>query len=272
MQHVGRVINRVIQAGERASEKEHKREISSGENCPRCRGQGIYLENGVAHRCSCMKQKAINNRFRHANLVGRMREYTFEKFDFRFYSPVLKDTEVTGLSYRDIAVRTFEAAKRFVEEVKVNPHCRGLFVCGPTGSGKTFLAAAIANSLILNGHQVLFTVVPDLLDEIKATYDRPDSAYREMELIDAARRVEVLILDDLGAHNYTDWTRNKIYSILNFRLNHRLPAVITSNLELAELEEYLGERTTSRIVEMCRVYRLLVDRDIRYLINQTRER
>lgn len=86
----------------------------------------------------------------------------------------------------------------------------------------------------------------------------------EATLIKGARQVDVLILDDLGVHNYTPWTCNKIYSLLNYRMNYQLPVVITTNLDLSEIEKFLGKRTTSRIVQMCNVYRLTVDKDIRY--------
>ncbi|MDD2443679.1 MAG: hypothetical protein PHS52_04170, partial [Desulfotomaculaceae bacterium] len=76
---------------------------------------------------------------------------------------------------------------------------------------------------------------------------------------------------DLGAHNYTEWTRNRIYSIINYRLNHRLPVIVTTNIVLEDLEEYLGERTTSRLLEMCRPYRLLVDLDIRVIRRKERD-
>jgi len=75
--------------------------------------------------------------------------------------------------------------------------------------------------------------------------------------------VPLLILDDLGAHNYTDWTRNKLFSIINYRLNYMLPTIITTNINLEDLEHFLGERTTSRIIHMCHPYRLLVEVDIR---------
>ncbi|MFA4886478.1 MAG: AAA family ATPase, partial [Desulfotomaculaceae bacterium] len=60
-----------------------------------------------------------------------------------------------------------------------------------------------------------------------------------------------------------EWTRNKIYSIINYRLNHHLPVIVTTNIKLDDIKEYLGERTTSRLLEMCSPYRLMVDIDIR---------
>jgi len=71
------------------------------------------------------------------------------------------------------------------------------------------------------------------------------------------------VLDDLGAHLYTDWARNEVCSIIHYRLKHRWPVLATTNISPENLEGYLGERTTSRLLEMCRPYRLLVDLDIR---------
>jgi len=82
-------------------------------------------------------------------------------------------------------------------------------------------------------------------------------------LMESARQTPLLILDDLGVNNYTEWSKNKIYSIVNYRLNHQLPVIVTTNITPEDLEEYLGERTTSRLLEMCKPYRLLVDMDIR---------
>ncbi|AOQ23908.1 Primosomal protein DnaI [Moorella thermoacetica] len=237
--------------------------------CPLCRDRGLIIRDGRAYRCRCMQQKAWQNRLRAANLAPQLSRYTFQNFDLKYYSRTLKD-ELTGTTYYDSARHCLEAARRFVNTYRQEDHGRGLFIFGPVGSGKTFLAAAIANALTAAGREVLFAVVPDLLDALRATYDRRplDNSHTELELIDAARGVAILILDDLGAHNYTEWTCNKIYSLINYRLINELPTVITSNLDLKALEEYLGERTTSRIIQLCQSFHLPVAEDIRYIISR----
>lgn len=237
--------------------------------CSKCGGRGIRVVGNKAVRCSCTRHVLEAVRYKASRLPERLTSNCFEGFDFSFYPSDASPVDGKNTSYLEMARTAFKAAQDFVNsESNAKPE-KGLFICGNVGSGKTFLCSAIANALLGSGKDVLFLVVPDLLDEIRASYS-PDSGTSEMQLLDTARNISVLILDDLGAHNYTEWTRNKLYSILNYRLNNRLSTVINSNLTLEEIEQFLGERTTSRIVELCDIYRLLTPRDIRHLKNRRR--
>ncbi|SFG44386.1 replicative DNA helicase loader DnaI [Desulfotomaculum arcticum] len=231
--------------------------------CHKCNDSGLIVHDDFVEQCSCYTQRAITYKIIASQIPPKFQGYTFEKFNMGFYSKSCVDPG-RNKSLRDIAASTLLAAKSFVNNMLINSPTEGLLLTGPVGSGKTFLACCIANELLSRNKKILFVVVPDLLDQIKATYGpNRSNTVTESDLLDTAREVPMLILDDLGAHNYTDWTRNKIFSIINYRLNYLLPTVITSNINLEDLEEHLGERTTSRIVQMCKPYRLLVDDDIR---------
>lgn len=241
------------------------------EVCPKCQDRGLVLRGDSAIPCECVKKRAFLYRFTQAQLTPVMREYTFDRFDFRYYSRTRKDEE-KGITYRESALRAYNAAREFVAQFLAGEAAEGLIFTGPVGAGKTFLACCIANAVLEAGKEVLFVAVPDFLDEIRATYDEGAAvAHSEHELLNLAKTVPLLILDDLGAFVYTEWARQKIYSILNHRLNHRLPVVVTTNVALEDLEDYLGERTTSRLIEMCRPYRLLVENDIRFVRRQEKE-
>ncbi|MGI5902369.1 MAG: ATP-binding protein [Desulfitobacteriia bacterium] len=234
-------------------------------NCSLCGDRGIILQGEVATPCRCMEQKRIDNSFKYARLSKELLNCTFEKFNFEYYY------HETSTEHHSNAQKALKAARDFSERVLLNPHEIGLLFSGPVGCGKTFLAAAIANDLLAKNRRILFLIVPDLLDELRATY----SAYsetREADLLDIARNVPILILDDLGAHNYTEWTRNRIYSILNFRMNEQLPTIITTNLDFSEIEQYLGERTCSRLLQMCRIFRMSTPQDIRMQKYRKREK
>jgi len=238
--------------------------------CPICQDRGIILRGQTAVRCVCAKQRALANRFSEAHLSPLMRSHTFANFDFRYYSRHHCDP-VKGRSYYETARLAYQAAQEMVEHIKAGRHTDGLLITGQVGSGKTFLACCIANALLDAGKEVLFLVVPDFLDRIRATYDGGRDEFTERDLLDTAREVPLLILDDLGAHQYTPWAQQKLYSVLNHRLNYTLPTVVTTNLDLEELNVHLGERTTSRLVQMCRVCRLAVDLDIRIASRKAKE-
>ena len=163
----------------------------------------------------------------------------FEFFKLDYYTKHLRYPD-KPITYFQGAGQALQAAEGFVQDFQNNPHTSGLMFVGPVGSGKTFLAAAICNALIDQGINLLFLVVPDFLNELRASYRHSEETdYRQ--LMERAQQIPLLVLDDLGAHNYTDWTRNTLYSLLNYRVNHQLPVVITTNLSFGELDEHLGE-------------------------------
>ncbi|MFA6807534.1 MAG: ATP-binding protein [Eubacteriales bacterium] len=233
--------------------------------CPLCQDRGIIIEGDSAVPCTCMQKKKVKNTFKYARLSKELLKCRFEKFSSDYYLlPGGKDN-----NHQLNAQKAYNAALDFVKRVKNNSNEIGLLISGPVGSGKTFLAACIANELLEKEYKLLFLIVPDLLDELKATFNKENSS--EFDLLDIARNVPILILDDLGAHNYTEWTKNRIYSILNYRMNEQLPTVITTNLSFEEIEYFLGERTCSRLLQMCRVFRLSVPKDIRMQNYEKRE-
>ncbi len=112
---------------------------------------------------------------------------------------------------------------------------------GPHGCGKTHLAAAIANHWRQQGYPVLFVGVPDLLDDLRATFS-PDSTTSYSKRFKEIRAARYLILDDLGMESATNWAREKLYQIFDYRYNARLPTVITTATPFEELDSRLASR------------------------------
>ena len=133
---------------------------------------------------------------------------------------------------------------------------KGIYIHGAVGTGKTHIAYAIKAHVEAQpgGWSTLWNVV-DLMQEIKADFGREhlDKRRPEDHLADSRHPV---LLDDIGAERATDFVAETLYRVVNARYVGMLPTVFTSNLALGELSDRIGERSASRIAEMCEVFNL----------------
>ena len=228
--------------------------------CSLCQDTGWVLKDETAYPCACRKQSYLAKRKENAGITAALLEYQFDNFNLGYYADYLQSS--SGSTYRQLAEKTFSAAKHFAYSAAKNQARRGIMLEGDIGVGKTFLAAAIANYLVEHDIDVLFLIVPEFLDQLRFSYQE-NSNLNESTIVDRARHIPVLILDDLGAHNFSPWMRNMIFTLINYRLNNLLPCIITTNLNLTEMNDAIGYRTVSRIIEMCEIHRLCAEKDIR---------
>lgn len=142
----------------------------------------------------------------------------------------------------------FDKASRYANSDNLfgNPSNSLLFV-GGTGTGKTHLAAAIANLLVERGIQTRFGTFQSHLDEIKKEFDQSGQKH----YLDDIKGTPMLIVDDLGKEMKTDWTQSILYDIVNYRYEHILPMVITTNLSADDIANHVGGAVWSRLQEMC---------------------
>jgi DNA replication protein DnaC len=142
--------------------------------------------------------------------------------------------------------KAFEAARRFAEE----PSGWQVFL-GTFGCGKTHLAAAIANYQASQGKPVMFVVVPDLLDHLRATFN-PNSPVTYDRRFEEVRSAPLLVLDDLGTQATTPWVKEKLYQLFNHRYTSKLPTLITSADTLEEIDARLRARMLDQ--RLCAIY------------------
>jgi DNA replication protein DnaC len=112
---------------------------------------------------------------------------------------------------------------------------------GVNGCGKTHLAAAIANYQRAQGKPAFFVVVPDLLDHLRSTFS-PDRKISYDEYFEKLKETPLLILDDFGEQSATPWAQEKLYQLINYRYNARLPMVVTTCRSLEEIEPRISSR------------------------------
>lgn len=147
--------------------------------------------------------------------------FKMAKMPPRYIGKTFSDYEVTADNSAAV-----EAAKEIIK----NPQS-GLYLYGKSGTGKTFLAAIIAQELIRAGKTVIFGDVPSLLDDLKDTFDKKNSDTLS-NLTNLLCNADVLVLDDLGTENPTEWAVERIYTIVNQRYNAGdKPIIVTSNFK-----------------------------------------
>lgn len=226
-------------------------------SCIICRDCGWVFEGDRAKPCSCQKTLKEEQKLL---AIPHLQKMSFANYDLKMYPENIK-TQTTGKSYRFIAREALSAAMSFANSIARGISRPGLIFEGDVGSGKTFLAAAIANNLITKGVNVEFIIVPEFLDELRNNIQKEGD--NNNILINRIKNSDVLILDDMGAHNFSPWVQNILFTIVNYRLNHQLPIIITTNLNYDQMEDTLGERIASRLMETGPNIKLFTDKDIR---------
>jgi len=126
---------------------------------------------------------------------------------------------------------------------------RCLLLLGKPGTGKTHLAAAIANQLVTTtAATAIYRTVGGILQHIKGSFDR-ESGYSEREAFDSYANAHLLIIDEVGATKPTEFELATLFQIINARYEELMPTVIISNLPPKSLPEALGERCVDRLRE-----------------------
>ncbi|HEY3310380.1 MAG TPA: ATP-binding protein [Anaerolineales bacterium] len=208
-------------------------------NCPHCGGLGYlrldlplgHPDFGKAIICDCRRQSVteqVRSRLFSISRLEELKDLTFETFVSRGRQG-LGEKQVQSLEW------AFNHSRQYAASLK-----GWLLLQGGYGSGKTHLAAAIANFAVQLGVPTLFLTVPDLLDMLRFAYDSAETTFEER--FEQIRNAELLILDDFGTQNATGWAQEKLFQIINYRYINKLPLVVTTNLAMDEIEARIRSR------------------------------
>lgn len=119
-----------------------------------------------------------------------------------------------------------------------------LFLHGPAGTGKTYLAATAVNALLGAKIQARYEYVPDLIDRLRA--GQADNSYGEE--IARLKGVQVLVLDDLNATRSTEWAEGEVLKLIDWRYRERGPLLVTTNVQLEDIEPRTLDRLCDRFL------------------------
>jgi DNA replication protein DnaC len=231
------------------------------ETCPICKGTGLVREDvpvghpdfGKLFPCVCQQASYRSREVARLRTLGNLEAYAHKTFttfeiDYTILEPseahlrqIFRDlSEARRQSLSEAQRRAAKTAAEIALRYAEAPDGWLLFE-GGYGTGKTHLAAAIANAVIERGAPVLFITAPDLLDHLRGAFG-PNSESAYDELFERIRRAPLLVLDDLGAESPTAWAVEKLYQLFNDRHRYRLPTVVTTNRDPAQIEPRIRSR------------------------------
>jgi DNA replication protein DnaC len=217
-------------------------EAGADERCEICGGLGyVRYEVPVGHPyfgklmpCPAQHEQANEKRVERLREMSNLGVYAQKSFtNFDVSSPYLNQRQRESLQF------AYNVTRSYAQEPK-----GWLVLEGGYGSGKTHLAAAVANVRLMYEQSVLFITTPDLLDHLRNTFG-PNSEVASDISFEHMRTVGLLVLDDLGVENPSPWAQEKLFQLLNYRYLHQFSTIITTNVEL----DLLDARVRSRLLD-----------------------
>lgn len=213
--------------------------------CPKCRNTGWMLVDdngqGTAVECDCGIRKVMihNNKLRFADIPESFKDFRLDNF---------KKSVYRSHENREMVVDIAKSVRYWFQNFeKMKERGIGLYFYSRTkGSGKTRLAASIANEIIEKYDlMVKFSTSVKILEEITNTWK--DKEVSESKLIHDLSSADVFVIDDFGAEVVRGWVNEKFYSIIDGRYTNKKITIFTSNMSLDDLK--YDDRIVSRLKE-----------------------
>ena len=234
---------------------ELKQAYTECKNCKNCKG--LDFCNNEVKGCVLTPQIVDNELIfnyktcKYKNKLLEDIKYTSDNYLFT----VSKD--VRNAKMKDIytddknRVEVIKWITKFIKDYKSKKDVKGLYLCGNFGSGKSYLVSAMINEIIKDGKKGALVYYPEFLRSLKASFSKDFD-----EQFEYAKKVDLLLFDDIGAENVTPWARDEILGpILQYRMEEKLPTFFTSNLTLDELELHLS--SDSKKVDKLKAKRII---------------
>ena len=204
--------------------------------CDRCGGYG-YVGSAM---CECLTELCRQEQKKELTLLSGGKE-SFSQFRLDYY-PDRIDPKF-GASPRAIMERNFRTCRSYANAFTENSG--NLLFIGGTGLGKTFLSACIARAVADKGYSVVYETASHLFNKLEqAKFNPSEESRREAEKFTTC---DLLIVDDLGTEMPGQFVTAALYNLVNDRLLSGAPMVISTNLNVEEINRRYSPQIASRL-------------------------
>lgn len=215
---------------------------------------GLKTIEIIKKRCTCLEKK--ENELEEKRKIEEDKRMQRENLE---YVQLLKRKCMMDIKFQNSTFSNWnksESSRKVIEVCKnyfrnFNENYKeniGMFLNGGVGIGKTYAVSSLANELMDNGTGVICTSINSLLRRFKDNYSNGVS---ENTILKDISNAKLLILDDLGTEQNTEWFSSIFYEIIDTRYRSNKPLIVTSNLSIEQIENRYHKRVNSRIFEMC---------------------
>lgn len=218
--------------------------------CPRCKDTGYV----GTEKCNCYKQKLVQLYYKNSGLSDTIKEENFKNFNINYYnSHRMGDEKFSPRKNMEILL------DKILNDYLPNfeDHNDNLLFYGTSGTGKTFLSNCIAKELLDRGNLVVYRTSDELIKDLREIrFENNDF------LEDLLINCDLLIIDDLGAEQITDFTVTEFFTLINKKILKKKKMLISTNLSLQTLTKHYAERVTSRLFGNFKLFKFYTE-DIR---------
>ncbi|RAL26728.1 ATP-binding protein [Thermoflavimicrobium daqui] len=224
--------------------------------CTKCQDQEGYIardKNGyeVWCWCECHVQRRVERLFKYSRITNEFRRLSFESFILDGRPQPVKNAFACAKAYLEYFSRLRSGRNNSIA------------LLGKSGSGKTHLLIAVANSLLSQGVGVLYFPWIEGMNDLKSNFEVISDKVQQL------KQVEVLFIDDLfkGRKTVTDFQLEQLFDMINYRYLNHLPIMVSSEKDIDQLCT-IDEAIGSRIYEMCKDFTVILkgDKSLNYRI------
>ena len=226
--------------------------------CNKCRDTGFLKDN---QKCSCFRQKIINEAYKMSNLSRMLEVQNFENLNEELFSKEIDEKE--GISPRTNILDITSICEKFILDFHIDNRQNLLFY-GSTGLGKTFLSNCIAKRVLDRGYTVVYQTSFKLFEIIENyKFNKENRTDFDKDLYENIFDCDLLIIDDLGTELHNSFTNSELFNIINTRIMAGKKMIISTNLEPYQLGDLYATRIFSRIFDSFKMLKFF-GKDLRW--------